>query len=230
MSRLEPGSPAHQLVTARAKEGLADARGAVRAVLGAPRLGPLHQAMAIEGLRTDLEWLSTLVARVDGETPQPLIAWLDVELQRLRRWLGTAHGPEPDVRDESLRAGCWRMQAILLERRIERELARSTADWSADGLWAERFHLSRLQTRAETLELEPSARNGNGELRGTCPVSMRRPATFTAAPAEDVFAQRVPLEQRRGALAGEAFLHVSALSSPNGPQLARRSSRRPSTK
>ena len=36
------------------------------------RLGPLHQAMAIEGLRADLEWLSTLVARLDGETPHPV--------------------------------------------------------------------------------------------------------------------------------------------------------------
>ncbi len=95
MASLEPGTPSQQLVAARAKEGLADARAAVRAVLTGPRLGPLHQAMAIEGLRTDLEWLSTLVARLDGETPHPVTAWLDVELQRLRAWLGTAPAAIP---------------------------------------------------------------------------------------------------------------------------------------
>ena len=150
-------------MAARAKEGLAEARAAVRTVLTVPRLGPLHQAMAIEGLRTDLEWLSMLVARVDGETPHPVSAWLDVELQRLRSWLGTAPGHDLDPRDESLRAGCGRMQAILLRRRIDRELARSSVGWSADGLWAERFHLSRLQTQVETLEPGSSARNRYGE-------------------------------------------------------------------
>ncbi len=120
MTGLQPGTPAVHLIAARVKEGLAEARAAVRSVLTGLRLGPLHQAMAIEGLRSDLEWLSTLVARLDGETPHPVSTWLDVELQRLRAWLGTAPGPEPDPNDESLRAGCERMQAVLLERRIQR--------------------------------------------------------------------------------------------------------------
>ena len=178
MTSLQPGTPAVHLVAARAKEGLLEARAAVRTVLTGLRLGPLHQAMAIEGLRTDLEWLSTLVARLDEETPHPVSAWLDVELQRLRAWLGTAPGREPDPRDESLRAGCERMQALLLERRIERELARPSVGWSADGLWAERFHLSRLQTQVETLELEPSA-----EHRRERPAALARLAGCNVAPS-----------------------------------------------
>ena len=157
MASLEPGTPAVHLVAARAKEGLA--RGAGRRPDRSHR--PAARAAAPghgdRGPGADLEWLSTLVARLDEETPHPVTAWLDVELQRLRAWLGTAPGRDPDPRDESLRAGCERMQAVLLERRIERELARPAVGWSADGLWAERFHLSRLQTQVETLELEPSA-------------------------------------------------------------------------
>ena len=120
-------------------------------------------------------------------------AWLDVELQRLRAWLGTAPGPEHDPRDESLRAGCERMQAVLLERRIERELARPSVGWSADGLWAERFHLSRLQTQVETLELDAFRRRS-----GT------RPAAWLAS-----------LDQRRTELAADAVDRVSSLEPPS---------------
>ena len=192
MTGLQPGMPAVHLMAARAKEGLAEAQAAVRTALAGGRLAPLHQAMVIQGLRTDLEWLSTLVARLDEETPQPATAWLDVELQRLRAWLGTAPGPDPDPRDESLRAGCGRMQANLLERRIQRELARSSVGWSADGLWAERFHLSRLQTQVETLELDHSAPLPDG------------PALWLAS-----------LEQRRAELAGEAVDRLGALERPS---------------
>jgi hypothetical protein len=188
MTGLAPGTPATHLVASRVKEGLTDARAAIRSALTGLRLGPLHQAMAIEGLRTDLEWLSTLVARLDGEAPHPVSAWLDVELQRLRAWLGPAPGPERDPRDESLRTGCERMQAAILERRIERELARTAVGWSADGLWAERFHLSRLQTQVETLELDPSA-----EIR-------EAPAAWLAS-----------LDQRRTELAGDAVERLTSL-------------------
>ena len=192
MTGLQPGTPAVHLLTARAKEGLLEARAAVRTVLTGSRLGPLHQAMAIEGLRADIEWLSALVARLDEETPHPVSTWLDVELQRLRAWLGTAPGSERDPRDLSLRVGCERMQALLLERRIRRELTRPSVGWSADGLWAERFHLSRLQTQVETLELEPSA-------------------DVAQAPA----AWRGSLDQRRTELAGDAVDRVSSLDLPS---------------
>jgi hypothetical protein len=215
MSSLEPGSPAHQLVAARAKEGLADARGAVRAALTTPRLGPLHQSMAIEGLRTDLEWLSTLVARVDVETPQPFTAWLDVELQRLRTWLGTASGPEPDPRDEALRAGCGQMQATLLKRRIERELARSPAAWSVEGLWAERFQLSRLQAQVETLQHGRSASDPVGMGSSSPELPMAHSAAEGSAVSEDFLEWLAPLEQFRGLLAAEAFLRLNTLVLPD---------------
>jgi hypothetical protein len=192
MTGLEPGTPAVHLVAARVKEGLLEARAAIRTVLTGLRLGPLHQAMAIEGLRADLEWLSTLVARLDEETPHPVSTWLDVELQRLRAWLATAPGPERDLRDLPLRAGCERMHALLLERRIERELARPSVGWSADGLWAERFHLSRLQTQVETLELEPSADMGEA------------PAGWLGS-----------LDQRRTELAADAVDRVDSLEPPS---------------
>jgi hypothetical protein len=164
MERLEAGSPNHQLVAARAKDGLTEARVAVRNVLSGLRLGPIHQAMSIESLRTDLEWLSTLVARVDGEEPHPVTAWLDVELERLRTWLRTPQGRVPEPPDMPVVERCERVRAKLLERRIERELARQSVGWSADGLWAERFHLSRLQTQVETLELEEPGRTRGGEV------------------------------------------------------------------
>ena len=167
--------------------------------------------MAIEGLRADLEWLSTLVARVDGETPHPITAWLDVELQRLRAWLGTAPGRDLDSRDESARAGCGRMQAVLLNRRIERELAQSSVHHSADGLWAggSRSHGSRPRSR----RLRPVPL-----LRTSCRAS--RPNTILVGPAcsraaarnaEDVLAWLVPLEKFRGEMADEASRRLNAL-------------------
>ena len=92
---MAPTTPRSQLVASRVKGWLAETRNAVRTVLAGVRLGPLHQALAIEGLRTDLEWFSVLVARIDQETPHPVATWLDVELDRLRSWLGTAVASEP---------------------------------------------------------------------------------------------------------------------------------------
>ena len=115
------------------------------------RLGPLHQAMAIEGLRTDLEWLSTLVARLDQETPHPVTAWLDVELERLRAGWARPSGRDPDPRDVAAApaaSGCRRSSWS----------AASSASWRGlprlerRRLWAERFQLSRLQTQVEALD------------------------------------------------------------------------------
>ena len=88
MEALAPGTPRYCDVADHAKFGLADLRAALRNVLTGVQLRPLHQAMAIEGLRTDLEWQSMLVARLDRETLHPVTVWLDVELGRLRSWLG----------------------------------------------------------------------------------------------------------------------------------------------
>jgi hypothetical protein len=204
---LAPATPRYQQVASRVKGWLAETRIAVRNVLTGVRLGPLHQALAIEGLRTDIEWFSVLVARLDQETPHPVTTWLDVELDRLRGWLGTAVAARLDVRDEPVRAGCDRLQAVLLERRIERELARPAAGWSADGLWAERFHLSRLQTQVETLDLNHIAANHagvpNAKISGPDP----DPPRFAASPIEWL---RL-LELRRALLADDAFDRISAL-------------------
>ena len=189
MATLKPGSPAHQLVAARAKEGLADARAAVRGVATGLRLGLLHQALALEGLRADLEWLSTLVARLDGETTPQMAAWLDVELQRLRGWLAAPSNREADPRDAVVRTGCERLQAVLLNRRIDRELGEPSVGWTADGLWTERFHLSRLQAQAEALHADASA-----------PPAGAGPADWV-----DV------LKRRREELACEAFDRLGAL-------------------
>ncbi|MFI5459801.1 MAG: hypothetical protein ACHRXM_30635 [Isosphaerales bacterium] len=153
MDALAAGTSRYNNVTDRVKDWLADTRVTLRNVLTATRLGSLHQAMAIEGLRSDLEWLSTVVARLDRETPHPVTVWLDVELGRLRGWLGVPPSRDPDPRDEPLRAGCERLQAAVLERRVSVELARPTIDSSPDSLWVQRFHLSRLQAQVEALEL-----------------------------------------------------------------------------
>jgi hypothetical protein len=213
LANLKPGTPAHQLVAARAKEGLADARTAVQNVLGGLRLTPLQQALAFEGLRTDLEWLSTLVARLDQETTHRMTAWLDVELQRLRGWLGTASDRHPEPRDALLRTGCERMQALLLERRTERELARASVGWTADGLWTERFLLSRLQAQVETIELDAFAPRRTGEANGEPDGNLTdtRPFPARGGPAEWLDS----LERRRDELACEAFDRLDALERPS---------------
>ncbi len=99
------------------------------------------------------------------------------------------------------------MQAILLKRRIERELARSSVGWSADGLWAERFHLSRLQTQVETLELDPPLAASTAKL-GPSQVPNGSRCHDGAALADDVLAWLAPLEQCRGELADEAVRSV----------------------
>ena len=84
---LDQGTPRRREVSARLKEWLFETRAAVRGVLNGHRLSPLHQALEIEGLRADLEWLSVIVARLDQEATSPPTAWLEVELGRLRRGL-----------------------------------------------------------------------------------------------------------------------------------------------
>jgi hypothetical protein len=157
MAALNPGTARHSEVSDRIKVWLADTRMALRRVLAGLRSGPLHQAMAIEGVRTDVDWLSTVVARLDRETPHPVTARLDVELGRLRGWLKSAGRGNPDPRDEPLRAGCERLQAAVLDRRITTELDRPYFGSSPVELWGQRFQLSRLQAQAEALDLASGA-------------------------------------------------------------------------
>jgi len=189
----------------RVKAGLAEARVAVRTVLASGRAGPWHQAMAIEGLRSDLEWLSTVVSWLDHEPPHAVTVWLDVELERLRGWVGTADGPDTEPSDE--RAGCERLQAVLLDRRIRRELARPAQEFTAEELWAERFQLSRLQTQVETLDLIAVGRFPEGGPFYESARAEPRSPRSAAGPSEWL----ETLERRRGELADLAYDRVSAL-------------------
>jgi hypothetical protein len=151
MGALVHGTSAFNEVHRRVKNWLAEIRASLRGVVCDLRLGALRQALAIEGLRSDLEWQSTVLARLDGEAAVPAAAWLDVELGRLRGWLGQSAGGKPDPSDEPLLAGCERMQAVALARRIRHELDRPPASSGPEALWAHRWQLSRLQAQLQTL-------------------------------------------------------------------------------
>ncbi len=156
MAALVPGTERYELVARRAREWLADVRAALRTgATGAngAAIRPLQQALFIEGLRGELEWQSSVIDRLDRETPDPPTAWLDVELARLSNSLRIAAGRDSGGGDLHLRAGCERLQANLLDRRIKRELARANDLSAPEALWGQRFHLTRLQAQAMTLDL-----------------------------------------------------------------------------
>jgi hypothetical protein len=157
LAGLKPGNARHREVSTRAKEWLVEARVAARNVLTVLQFEPLHEAMALEALRADLEWLSIVVARLDHEAPQAPTVWLDIELERLRGSLSPPDGRHPDPRDEPVRVRCERMKAGLLERRVRRELARPMLGASPERPWAQRFHLSRLQAQVAALDLASDA-------------------------------------------------------------------------
>ncbi len=127
LAGLRSGTARHREVATRAREWLGEARIAVRNALTVLQFEPLHQAMALEALRADLEWLSVVVARLDGEAPLAPTVWLDIELERLRGSLSPPDGWHPDPHDQPVRTRCERMKAGLLERRVRRELARPIA-------------------------------------------------------------------------------------------------------
>jgi hypothetical protein len=151
MQVLPRGTSHQDEVAVRVKEWLSDVRSSVRSVVCDLRLGALRQGLATEGLRTDLEWLSALVARLDGEAAPSAAARLDVELGRLRGWLGKSAGGKLGPSDEPLLARCERMQAVALQRRIRHELDLPSAGASPEALWLQRWQLSRLQAQLQTL-------------------------------------------------------------------------------
>jgi hypothetical protein len=160
LADLGPGAPLYRECSARLKEWLAEARRALRTVVTAVHPDPLEEAIFLQGLRSDLEWFSRVLAQLDQEKPPPLIALVDVELERLR---GTLVGPtdhHPDPRDEALRVECEQLQTIVLGRRLRCELARSLEVPSAESLWMQRFHLSRIQAQYTALNhAAPSSRS-----------------------------------------------------------------------
>jgi hypothetical protein len=159
MASLVCGTELHEVVARRSREWLDDVKAELRTVTSAAASDPMHQALAIEGLRNELEWHSAVIDRVDRETPDPATVWLDVELARLSTSLRPAAGRDPDPSDLPLRTSCERLQSILLARRIKSELAWSSDRAASEALWGHRFHLTRLQARAMTPALA-SAQGG----------------------------------------------------------------------
>jgi hypothetical protein len=151
MGNLVAGTPRYDHVAVWAKDWLTDVKSALRSLSSNSSGSWLQQALAIEGLRSELEWLSVVVARLDGESTLPLTAWLDVELGRVRGWLDIPVARTPDQRDQALRAGCEQLQTTVIDRRIERELTGSAEASNPEILWVQRFQLSRLQAQVETL-------------------------------------------------------------------------------
>ncbi len=197
LAGLKPATTRHREVATRAREWLAEARVAIRNALTVLQFEPLHQAMALEALRADLEWLSLVVARLDGEAPLAPTVWLDIELERLRGSLSPSDGWHPDTRDEPVRTRCEHMKAALLERRVRRELARPLLGATPESLWVQRFQLSRLQAQVAALDLSPAASPG--------------PASGPEKPEDWLEA----LGRRRAELAGAADDRMAALP-PSG--------------
>ena len=71
LTALVPGTERHELLARRSREWLAEIKSALRSISGAVGPDPLHKALAIEGLRSDLEWHSAIIDRLDHETPDP---------------------------------------------------------------------------------------------------------------------------------------------------------------
>ena len=181
---LVQGTSCYKEVAERVKDWLTESRASLRNVLSELRLGPLQQAMVMEGLRTDLEWLSALVSRLDGETASTVTAWLDVELGVCAAGWRAPAGRDPDPRDLPLLAGCERMQAVVLERRIRRELDRPAA-----GLERPRAvdaSVSTLATAGASADSEPRLPQGSFAL----PARWRpRPAARRAVGAPRLLAE-----------------------------------------
>ncbi len=153
LAGLRPATALHREVGARVKEWLVEALVAARNVSTVLQFEPLHEAMALEALRADLEWLSIVVARLDQEAPQAPSVWLDVELERIRGSLTQPDSRHSDPRNAPISVRCQRMKATLLERRVRRELGRALPGASPEVPWAQRFALSRLQAQVAALDL-----------------------------------------------------------------------------
>ena len=157
----ELGAGDRQLLAGRVKEWLCESRITLRNLLTDHTLDPLGRALAVEGLRTDLEWLSVLVARLDCDPPVSRTASLEVDLERVHNGLTRSAEPRrrPDAEGECLLARCERMRGVLLERRVRTELGRSTVGATPEQLLTLRLEHSRLQARVSSLE---STNDGDG--------------------------------------------------------------------
>lgn len=152
---VEAGTPGAQKFSLHVKRSLGETRAALRTIQVDPTLETLGCALAVEGLRGDLEWLSVVVSRLDHEPPQRHTSFLEVELERARNWIVTpaVHSSAADAELERLRGRCDRLLGVLLERRVRREIAAPTSG-SPERLLLLRLHLSRLQAYVDSLEID----------------------------------------------------------------------------
>lgn len=148
----EPGSRARGLIATRVRGWLGETRAAVRDLSTNTTEDPLVVALALEGLRSDLDWLSVLIARLDHEPPHSPALLIEVELERLKGALEQAHDDRPDPRERELQAGCDRLRGVLLARKIEIELLIEPEN--LEDAWRIRLHLTRLQAQAKALQIE----------------------------------------------------------------------------
>ena len=152
------------LLARKVKYWLADSRSGLRNLMSDPRVDPLGRALAVEGLRADLEWLSGLVARLDHEQAASPGAVLEVERDRLRKGLALSNGGKSQTEPERdrLQGRCERLRGVLLERTVRRELGSGLAGDAPERLLARRLQLSRLQARVSSLE---QGKDGDGQPR-----------------------------------------------------------------
>ncbi len=143
-----------QVLARHVKNWLSEYRTALRHLLSDHTLDRLGRALAVEGMRYDLEWLNVLVARLDHDLPPSRSARLEVELDRIHNELTRlpATSQRSDDQQERLLARCERLRGVLLGRRIEIELGRSSERASAERLLILRLEHSRLQARVAAIE------------------------------------------------------------------------------
>ena len=119
-------------------------------LLTRPDVSAAARAFALECLRGDLQWLATLVARIDGQAPpEPNLA-AKLRMDKLSELL---QGKGRDVRQDraQLREQWQALETTLLEREVREETGRDPKDGSPSEQWTRRFALSHLQTEIGTL-------------------------------------------------------------------------------
>ena len=127
----ELGAGDRLVLAGRVKDWQSESRITLRDLSTDHTLDRLGRALAVEGLRYDLEWLGVLVAWLDRDPPPSRTARLEVELERVHNGLARCPEPRPSTgrpERECLLARCERMRGVLLERRIRMELGRTTED------------------------------------------------------------------------------------------------------
>ncbi|WP_165228910.1 ion transporter [Aquisphaera insulae] len=152
--RAEPAT-ARAIVAARVKEWLPLGKAALRSLVADHQVRRMGRALAVHGMRGDLEWLSDVVARLDGEPASVATAALEVDLGRIDHDLRAASAAgRPEQLRERDRLIAWAdaLRRLLLGRRVRRELAWPAAGMPPERLLTMRLQLSRLEATVEALD------------------------------------------------------------------------------